>query len=194
MWSDHTSTPGDRNGSPAGLARAQLHAWALLPTLTQWDRDREAAAHDVALTEHEADPIGQAPGRFGFDEPELTLHQAEAHLPLGRTEQARTRAEDSAAACTPGTPGGAAATLVLAQAAASDQPSDDAQRALDVLSLVPPSRLRTTAHTRLGRLDGPLAARAAQAETPKPLCQTICTAVCRPGPERASPNDVTPGS
>lgn len=47
----------------------------------------------MALTELEADPAGQAPGRFGFDEPELALHQAEAHLTLGRTDQARARAE-----------------------------------------------------------------------------------------------------
>ncbi|GAA2662576.1 hypothetical protein GCM10010307_81770 [Streptomyces vastus] len=56
----------------------------------------------MALTELDADEVGQAPGRFGFDEPELALHQAEAHLTLGRTEQARALAEDSAAACTPG--------------------------------------------------------------------------------------------
>ncbi|MGW2649997.1 Twin-arginine translocation pathway signal [Streptomyces sp. NPDC001393] len=149
--------------APAGLVRAQLHAWALLPTLAQQGLDREAAAAlDVALTELEADPAGQAPGRFGFDEPELALHQAEAHLTLGRTDQARARAEASAAACTPGTPGWAAATLVLAQAEASDQPSDAAQRALDVLDRVPPSRLRATARTRLQRLEGLLAARPAE--------------------------------
>ncbi|WP_236570347.1 Twin-arginine translocation pathway signal [Streptomyces mexicanus] len=149
--------------APAGLIRAQLHAWALLPTLAQQGRDREAtAALDVALTELEADPAGQAPGRFGFDEPELALHQAEAHLTLGRTDQARARAEASAAACTAGTPGWAAATLVLAQAEAPDQPSDAAQRSLDVLDRVPPSRLRATARTRLQRLEGLLAARPAE--------------------------------
>ncbi|MCX4598392.1 Twin-arginine translocation pathway signal [Streptomyces sp. NBC_01549] len=149
--------------APAGLVRAQLHAWALLPTLAQQGRDREAAAAlDVALTELEADPAGQAPGRFGFDEPELALHQAEAHLTLGRTEEARTRAEASAAACITGTPGWAAATLVLAQAEASETPSDAAQRALDVLDRVPPSRLRATARTRLERLNGLLSARPAE--------------------------------
>ncbi|MFH9968554.1 Twin-arginine translocation pathway signal [Streptomyces mirabilis] len=149
--------------APAGLVRAQLHAWALLPTLAQQGLDREAAAAlDVAMAELEADPVGQAPGRFGFDEPELALHQAEAHLTLGRTEQARARAEASAAACITGTPGWAAATLVLAQAEASDQPSDAAQRALDVLDRVPPSRLRATARTRLERLNGLLAARPAE--------------------------------
>ncbi|MDQ1052071.1 hypothetical protein [Streptomyces sp. V4I2] len=149
--------------APASLVRAQLHAWALLPTLAQQGRDRDAAAAlDVAMAELEADPAGQAPGRFGFDEPELALHQAEAHLTLGRTEQARTRAEASAAACTTGSPGWAAAALGLAQAEASDQPSDAAQRALDVLDRVPPSRLRATARTRLGRLEGLLAARPAE--------------------------------
>jgi hypothetical protein len=149
--------------APAGLVRAQLHAWAPLPTLAQQGRDREAAAAlDVALTELEADPAGQAPGRFGFDEPELALHQAEARLTLGRTDHARARAEASAAACTPGTPGWAAATLVLAQAEASDQPSDAAQRALDVPDRVPPSRLRATARTRLQRLEGLLAAHPAE--------------------------------
>ncbi|RSO09926.1 Twin-arginine translocation pathway signal [Streptomyces sp. WAC 05379] len=149
--------------APAGLVRAQLHAWALLPTLAQQGRDQEAAAAlDVALTELEADPVGQAPGRFGFDEPELALHQAEAHLILGRTGPARARAEGSAAACTPGTPGWAAATLVLAQAEASEAPADAAQRGLDVLDHVPPSRLRATARTRLVRLDGLLAARPAE--------------------------------
>ncbi|WP_370270475.1 hypothetical protein [Streptomyces sp. V4I8] len=71
------------------------------------------------------------------------------------------RAEVSAAACTPGTPGWAAATLVLAQAEASDQPADAAQRALDVLDQVPSIRLRATARTRLRSLDGLLAARPA---------------------------------
>ncbi|MDQ0904091.1 hypothetical protein QFZ22_000076 [Streptomyces canus] len=148
--------------APGGLVRAQLHAWALLPTLAQQGRDQEAsAALDVALAELEADPVGEAPGRFGFDEAELALHQAEAHLVLGRTDQARARAEVSAAACTPATPGWAAATLVLAQAEAPDQPADAAQRALDVLDQVPASRLRATARTRLESLDGLLAARPA---------------------------------
>ncbi|TLS45684.1 Twin-arginine translocation pathway signal [Streptomyces montanus] len=148
--------------APGGLVRAQLHAWALLPTLAQQGRDREATdALEEALTELEADPLGEAPGRFGFDAAELALHQAEAHLALGRTEQARSRAENSAAACTTGTPGWAAATLVLAQAEASTQPSDAAQRGLDVLGRISPSRLRSTARARLKRLDTLLADRPA---------------------------------
>ncbi|GAA3077500.1 hypothetical protein GCM10010448_69580 [Streptomyces glomeratus] len=120
--------------APGGLVRAQLHALALLPTLAQQGQDREAtAALEEALRELEADPLGEAPGRFGFDAAELSLHRAEAYLALGRTDKARSQAESSAAACTTGTPGWAAATLVLAQAEASDQPSDAAQRGLDVL-------------------------------------------------------------
>ncbi|MFE4824113.1 hypothetical protein ACFRFU_48790 [Streptomyces sp. NPDC056704] len=149
--------------APRGLVRAQLHAWALLPTLAQQGLDREAtSALEEGLTELEADPVGEAPGRFGFDAAELTLHQAEAHLALGRTAQARSRAESSAATSTTGTPGWAAATLVLAQAEASAQPSDAAQRALDVLDRIPPSRLRSTARTRLKRLDSMLADRPAE--------------------------------
>ncbi|MEH0638887.1 Twin-arginine translocation pathway signal [Streptomyces bottropensis] len=148
--------------APRGLPRAQLHAWAMLPTLAQQGRDREAAgALEEALTELDADPVGEAPGRFGFDTAELTLHQAEAHLALGRTEQARSRAETSAATYTTGTSGWAAATLVLAQAEASTQPTDAAQRGMDVLDRIPPSRLRSTARTRLKRLDAMLADRPA---------------------------------
>jgi hypothetical protein len=147
----------------------------------------------VALTELEADPAGQAPGRFGFDEPELALHQAEAHLTLGRAEQARTRAEASAAACTTGTPGWAAATLGLAQAEAFDQPSDAAQRALDVLDRVPPSHLRTTARTRLERLNGLLAARPAEyvADLRERLRRRL--PLTRPAPHRRE-RDLAPGT
>ncbi|MEV8480092.1 hypothetical protein [Streptomyces sp. NPDC051173] len=51
------------------------------------------------------------------------------------------------------TPGWAAATLVLAQAEAPTQPTDAAQRALDVLARVPAARLRSTSRARLARLD-----------------------------------------
>ncbi|MFC9645321.1 hypothetical protein ACFTZF_43580 [Streptomyces mirabilis] len=140
--------------APRGLVRAQLNAWALLPTLALQGLDREAtSALEEGLTELEADPVGEAPGRFGFDAAELALHQAEAHLAFGRFDQARSRAESSAATCTIGTPGWAAATLVLAQAEAPAQPSDAAQRGMDVLDRIPPSRLRSTARTRLKRLD-----------------------------------------
>ncbi|MFD9657980.1 hypothetical protein [Streptomyces mirabilis] len=93
--------------APRGQVRVQLHAWALLPTLALQGLDREAtSALEEGLTELEADPVGEAPGRFGFDAAELALHQAEAHLALGRFDQACSRAESSAATRTIGTPDG----------------------------------------------------------------------------------------
>lgn len=145
--------------APAGLVRAQLHAWALLPALARLQRADDAdQALRTALSELEADPSGTAPGRFGFDEPELALHQAEAHLALGRHQQARARAEASAASCPDGTGGWTAATLVLAQAEAVDSPQDAVQRALHVLDHVPAARLRSTARTRLHDLATALSA------------------------------------
>ncbi|QIK04717.1 Twin-arginine translocation pathway signal [Streptomyces sp. ID38640] len=144
--------------APAGLARAQLHAWAQLPALAGQGRADEAdAALAAAGRELEADTVGEAPGRFGFDAAEYALHEAEAHLSLGRTEQATARAEVSASHVPAGTPGWAASTLVLAQAEAALRPADAAQRALDVLERVPTARLRSTSRARLVRLDTALA-------------------------------------
>ncbi|MFG3701602.1 hypothetical protein ACGF5C_27375 [Micromonospora sp. NPDC047620] len=140
--------------APSGLVRAQLSAWALLRSAAVLGRvDVADEARSAALRDLDADPAGWAPGRFGFDAAEMTLHQAEADLALGRAGAARALAEQSVAACSAGTPGWAAATLVLAQAEAPDFPTDAAQRAADVLDQVPPERLRSTARTRLRQLD-----------------------------------------
>ncbi|KPC66604.1 hypothetical protein ADL29_03340 [Streptomyces chattanoogensis] len=145
--------------APAGLARAQLYAWAQLPALAAQNRAQEAdTALADAAQELEADAVGWAPGRFGFDAAEYALHEAEAHLALDRADQAVTQAEASAGRAAEGTPGWAAATLVLAQAEAARQLADAAQRALDVLDRIPPARLRSTARVRLARLDAALAA------------------------------------
>ncbi|WP_051831829.1 hypothetical protein [Streptomyces violens] len=139
------------------MARAQLHAWAQLPTLAAQNRAQEAdAALAAAGRELEADAVGWAPGRFGFDAAEYALHEAEAHFTLGRPEQASARAKASASQTVEGTPGGAAATLVLAQAEATVRPADAAQRALTVLQQIPAARLRSTARSRLARLDAAL--------------------------------------
>jgi hypothetical protein len=98
----------------------------------------------------------EAPGRFGFDAAELALHQAEAYLALGRADKTRACAESSLAACTSGTLGWAAASLVLGQAETSSTARDAAQRAHDVLDRVPAARLRSTARARLSRLTGML--------------------------------------
>ncbi|MBG0825760.1 helix-turn-helix transcriptional regulator [Planomonospora sp. ID91781] len=135
------------------LARAQLLAWAMLPTLAQLGRATEAEqALAEATTALEADPAGGAPGRFGFDAAELALHEAEALLALGWPGRAAARAEASAGVCVPDTPGWAAATLVLAQTEATGQPGDAAARALSVLERVPADRLRSTARARLTAL------------------------------------------
>lgn len=145
--------------APAGLARAQLHAWAQLPALAGQGRADEAdAALAAARRELEADAVGEAPGRLGFDAAEYSLHEAEAHLSLGRTEQAAIRAEASVSRAAVGTPSWAASTLVLAQTEAALRPTDAAQRALDVLERVPAVRLRSTSRARLVRLDASLAA------------------------------------
>ncbi|MER5625115.1 hypothetical protein ABT061_29190 [Streptosporangium sp. NPDC002544] len=136
--------------APSPLVRAQLLGWAVLPSLAQLGQMGDA---EQALSEATrilaADPEGGAPGRFGFDAPELDLHEAEAWLALGRTDRAAGRAEASATGCVPHTPGWAAATLVLAQAEALGQPGDAAARALDVLERVPADRLRSTSRERL---------------------------------------------
>ncbi|MFG2960794.1 Twin-arginine translocation pathway signal [Streptomyces sp. NPDC048291] len=145
-----------------GRGRAQLYAWALLPALAAAGRGNEAdSALATALDELDAADEPEAPGRFGFDAAELALHQAEAYLALGRAADARARAESSLAQCTSGTPGWAAAALVLAQAEASGTARDAAQRAHDVLDRVPAARLRSTARARLSRLANMLTSHAA---------------------------------
>lgn len=140
--------------APAGLARAQLTAWALLPSLAALGRHRDADTALADATAHlEADPHGGAPGRFGYDLAEHTLHEAEAHRVLDRPDRAAQAAQRSVDATTPATPGWAAASLLLAQTEAPLHPADAAQRALDVLDKVPAARLRSTARTRLTQLD-----------------------------------------
>ncbi|MDX3540174.1 Twin-arginine translocation pathway signal [Streptomyces sp. MB09-01] len=144
--------------APAGLPKAQAHAWAQLTSLAGLGREQEAdTALAAAARELETDPVGFAPGRFGFDAAEYTLHQAESAIALGHHNRARSAAETSIASTAVATPGWAAATLVLAQAEAPTQPTDAAQRALDVLARVPAARLRSTSRARLARLDQVLA-------------------------------------
>ncbi|MEW1724677.1 Twin-arginine translocation pathway signal [Streptomyces sp. NPDC093109] len=138
--------------APEGLRRAQLLGWALLPTLAALKRAPEA--DDVVS---ESDEIMRSatelPGRFGYDRAEHRLHVAEAHLTLERYDRAADVAHESIAAAPAHTPGWVAATLVLALAEARDAPDQAAGRALDVLDLIPPARLRATARTRLARLE-----------------------------------------
>jgi hypothetical protein len=143
--------------APAGLARAQALAWARLPSLAALGRHRDA---DTTLAdaagELAADPAGRAPGRFGYDDAEHALHEADAHRALGRTDRATACADRSLAATLPGSPAWAAAGLVLAQAEATTAPGDAAQRALEALTRVPAARLRSTSRARLTALTAAL--------------------------------------
>lgn len=142
-----------RAAAPTPLARAQLLGWALLPSLAAQGRAEDAENARRAADEALATASGDEPGRFGYDFAEHQLHQAEAYLALGQPERAAPLAETSADACTTGTPGWAAATLLYARAEAVGQPADAAARALDVLERVPVNRLRATSRARLAALD-----------------------------------------
>ncbi|WP_328912052.1 MULTISPECIES: Twin-arginine translocation pathway signal [unclassified Streptomyces] len=144
--------------APAGLPRAQAHAWARLPSLAALGREREAdAALATATRELEADAHGWAPGRFGYDAAEHALHEADAHRALRRTERATACAEQSLSTATPGTPAWAAASLLMAQTEATTAPTDAAQRADHVLTRILATRLRSPSRARLTQLASALA-------------------------------------
>jgi hypothetical protein len=152
--------------APTPLVRAQLLGWALLPSLAA--QGRPEAAEDTRRAADDAlEAAGhEEPGRFGYDHAEHQLNTAEAYLALGLPERARPLAETSAAACTPGSPGWAAATLLHARTeATAGQPADAAARALAVLDSVPVNRLRATSRTRLATLQADLAGVQAAAVT-----------------------------
>lgn len=146
----HATTP---------LARAQLLAWAELPALAGLRRRSEAVqVLGRATRELEADAVGTAPGRFGFDAAEFELHAADAYLALGRAEEARTHAEASLEHCRLHTPGWAAAMIALARAEGQRaRPDQAAELSLLVLDQIPPERLRETTRQRLAVLDAALA-------------------------------------
>jgi tetratricopeptide (TPR) repeat protein len=144
-------------GTP--LVRAQVLAWAELPALAGMQRGPEAVRIlSQASDELEADPVGTAPGRFGFDAAEFELHAAEGYLTLGQAEEARTHAQASLDLCRTHTPGWAAATLTLARAEAKRaRPDQAAEFSLLVLDQIPPEQLRETTRQRLAVLDASLA-------------------------------------
>ncbi|MFJ4700651.1 Twin-arginine translocation pathway signal [Streptomyces sp. NPDC088768] len=146
--------------APEGLRRAQLLGWALLPTLAATSRVAEAD-DAVAESDEIMRTADELPGRFGYDRAEHRLHVAEAYLTLERFDRAAGVARESIAAAPAETPGWVAATLVLALAEAREAPDQAATRALGVLDLVPPPRLRATARERLTRLGRLLDASAA---------------------------------
>ena len=96
----------------------------------------------------------EEPGRFGFDWAEFHQHSAEALLLVGDTGQAKRHATQSIGLKTPGSGGWAAATVILAQAHASERnPADAVALATAVLDAVPAASLRETTRRRLDTLD-----------------------------------------
>jgi transcriptional regulator with XRE-family HTH domain len=146
------------------LRRAQILAWAELHSLAGLgDQHRADASRVMAMAQRQmaADQHGERPGRFGFDLAEMRLHLAEATLALGDHAQARKHALASAAHTTPGRPGWAAATLVLARGeAARGNNSDAAALGRQVLDAIPPEAIRETSRVRLRDLDADLFAEA----------------------------------
>ncbi|SOD62128.1 hypothetical protein SAMN06297387_104298 [Streptomyces zhaozhouensis] len=144
--------------APNVLVRAQLNAWALAPALAaRGDGEGAEAAWRAAENAMAAAP-GVEPGRWGYDLAEHRLHGAELHLTLSQPVRAAPLAEESVAATVSGTPGWAAATLLLARAeAAAGEGGDAAARALAVLDRVPANRLRATSRARLAQLGSDLA-------------------------------------
>jgi hypothetical protein len=149
--------------APTPLTRAQILAWAELPALTGLGMQNRAEAARVVAAAHremEADCDGDQAGRFGFDMAEFELCVAEAHLAFKEPTHAAAHAQTSREHTTPGRPGWAAATLVLAASEVQrNRPECGAELAITVLDTVSPGSLRETARHRLALLEGMLGAR-----------------------------------
>ena len=130
--------------------RAKAAAWARARTLGEMG---DASGADAALNDARAAFDGDVPGRFGFDEAELWLHQGEVALALGRTRDAQAAARTSAALVATTRPAWVAARLVETRALAAEGDVAGAEAvAADVLERHAPERLRATSRRRLGML------------------------------------------
>ncbi|MFE6304204.1 hypothetical protein [Nocardiopsis sp. NPDC057823] len=133
------------------LRRAQIMAWCRLRALASLgDQDETARVADAAR--RHMDSAEETGGRFGFDRAEFELHLAEAALgrdPVG----AAAHADISAGLKRVGSPGWAAATVVLARAQAAVRDGEGAaESGLRVLDTVPAEGVRETTKGRLRRL------------------------------------------
>ncbi|MDA2810277.1 hypothetical protein O4J56_06460 [Nocardiopsis sp. RSe5-2] len=120
-----------------------MTAWAELRPLARMGLEREArdAARRAQLRMDAAEE--DARDRWGFDRAELHQHLAESHLALGDSAQARRHAQNARAIKQAGSGGWAAATVVLARAAAADRDAEGACALADeVLEAVPAASLR----------------------------------------------------
>jgi tetratricopeptide (TPR) repeat protein len=137
------------------LRRAQVLAWARLRNLADLgDRDRAHTAMAEARREMDADPLGEEPGRYGFDRGELELFTAEAHLALGEPGLAGEHAARAIEHSNPGRSAWAAASTILG---ASEVHQGRPDHAIDLASLVldtiPAQTLREPDRRRLHNLD-----------------------------------------
>lgn len=170
------------------LRRAQAIAWAELPAQvwlgrTGQARDAMVAAQRAMDTSQEQ----QLPGRFGIDRAELELHLAEAAVGLGDLAAVQAHVEESQRHTTPGRPGWAAASLVLARSMAMEgQTTAAAELALRVLDTMPDRMLRSTTWRRLATLQRILTARKARGTTVADLHERLrsCPMALRLGPPR----------
>ncbi|MDS1271617.1 helix-turn-helix transcriptional regulator [Lipingzhangella sp. LS1_29] len=133
------------------LRRAQVTAWCRLRPLAALG-DTAGMAEAIRQARRDMDASADAPGRFGFDQPEFELHVAEAQL-AHHPAAAREHATASAGLKRVGSPGWAAAIAVHARAeAAHHQTQDAVGLAENLLDAVPADALRANTVTRLQHL------------------------------------------
>ncbi|WP_017625657.1 helix-turn-helix domain-containing protein [Nocardiopsis chromatogenes] len=177
---------GDLAAGP--LQQAQIAAWCELRPLARMGRAREA--RDAAgRAQRSMDAAEEDPrNRWGFDRPELHQHLAEAHLTLGDSAQARRHAEAARRLKRTGSGGWAAATAILARAAAADRDADGAVALADqILDTVPAESLRETTRRRLHALDTDLAADPVPGSAARALADRLRTLPTHGPIQRSSP-------
>ncbi|MDA2804366.1 helix-turn-helix domain-containing protein [Nocardiopsis suaedae] len=170
------------------LQQAQMAAWCELRPLARMGRAREA--RDAARrAQRSMDAADEDPrNRWGFDRPELHQHLAEAHLTLGDSAQARSHAETARRLKRTGSGGWAAATAILARAAAADRDADGAVALADqILDTVPAESLRETTRRRLLTLDADLAADPAPGPAARALTDRLRALPAHSPIQRSSP-------
>jgi transcriptional regulator with XRE-family HTH domain len=138
------------------LRKSQAAAWCELRPLARMGR-RYEARDAAARAQRHMEAATEDHGRFGFDRAQLHLHLAEAALDLGEAADGRRHATASQDLKATGSGGWAAATAVLARAAAGRR---DAVEAVGlgcaVLDAVPADHLRETTRRRLWELHAEL--------------------------------------
>lgn len=137
--------------SDSSLRRAQTTAWCRLRALAALG-DGEGVGRESREAQRYMDTAEEVPGRFGFDRAEFELHLGEARLGHDPGVGAQ-HAEVSARLKRVGSPGWAAATVVLARAQAALGDAEAAtELGMRVAEAVPTGDLRDTTKGRLRHL------------------------------------------